>query len=90
MPGPDTLSLSRLAPQGERNPSAAPQGQGDRAVLSRQAISEFLVGAYGVPDALVANRVDSMNLSERVFLEIEMAEREKRLHTFDYDPLTVP
>jgi hypothetical protein len=86
----DTLSLSRLGPTPSGSPGFAPKGQGDRAVVSREAIGEFLVGAYGVPDALVANRVETLSLQERVFLEIEMNEREKRLHTFDYDPLMVP
>jgi hypothetical protein len=85
----DTLSLSRQRIE-PRGPSFAPAGQSDRATLSRQAIAEFLVGAYGVPDAIVANRVDTLSLRERVFLELEMTEREKRLHTFDYDPLQVP
>jgi len=85
----DTVSLSRLT---ARRPSAsfAPLGQGIPAATARERIGDFLLGAYGVPDELVANRLETLSLPERVFLEIEMTEREKRLHTFDYDPLMVP
>ena len=73
----------------------APRAVGSEATKARYALGEYLDAVLPRPllfdDAQAQGRIeqalDTMTRAERVYLEIEMTERARRLHSFDYDPL---
>ena len=71
----------------------APKGRGQRSIEARNKLAGFLDATLIKPlwlddqDARVEQALDTMSMSERVYLEIEMQERAKVFHSFSYDPL---
>ena len=71
----------------------APRGSGMRSIEARNRLAEFLDATLIKPlwlddqDARVEKALDTMSLSERVYLEIEMQQRAKVFHSFNYDSL---
>ena len=83
----------RIAPQPG---DGAPRAHGGRdMVQARQQLGEYLDAKLMRPlycdDAQQHQRVetalDTMTRAERIVLEIEMTERVRQSHSFDYDPL---
>lgn len=82
-----------------RTPSAAgngaPKAIGKAASDERYRLGEYLDAALMRPlyfngeqqQARVETALDTMTRAERVYLEIEMTERSRQVHSFDYDPL---
>jgi hypothetical protein len=77
-----------------------PRGASPAVREAREAVQEMLVDpASGASvmkplyatedeyDALVAERMRTMTLAERIDIEIALTQRFARTHTFDYDPL---
>lgn len=76
--------------------NGAPPAQGSKDVVrARNDLGEYLDAALMRPlyhtgeqhQARVEQALDTMTPAERVYLEIEMQERARRVHSFDYDPL---
>jgi hypothetical protein len=73
----------------------APRGTSKEAQLARNNLGDFLDAMLLRPlwfdESRQMQRVEqaltSMTLPERVMLEIEMTERAKTVHSYDYDPL---
>jgi hypothetical protein len=79
---------------------AMPRGGGPIAREQREAIEALLTDpdeaahvakplhATGDQyEVLVAERMRTMTLAERIDIEIALTQRFRRIHTFDYDPL---
>ncbi len=72
-----------------------PRGHTKDAITARQAISDYLAAQMMRPlhasdedfDRRVKAETDSMTLAERVFVEIEMTQRNRTFYSADYDPL---
>lgn len=80
--------------------NAMPRGHGQDAKEQREAIDALLTDpdeaahvakplhATGDQyEVLVAERMRTMTLAERIDIEIALTQRFRRMHTFDYDPL---
>lgn len=80
--------------------NAMPRGQGQEAKEQREAIEALLTDPQETArvvkplhatrdqhDVLVAERMRTMTLAERVDIEIALTQRARRMHTSDYDPL---
>lgn len=75
--------------------NGAPRGHGKPVLEARLQLADYLDVHLTRPlhfsAAQNAQRVetalDTMTQRERVFLEIEMQDRDKVMHAFDYDPL---
>lgn len=80
--------------------NALPRGPSRDAVEAREAVREALTdpaSGASVPrplhasedqyEALVAERLRTMTLCERIDIEIALTQRNARRHTYDYDPL---
>jgi len=73
----------------------APKPIGKDATAARYALGEYLDAALMRPlffdgtqqQARIETALETMTPAERVYLEIEMSERARQLHSFDYDPL---
>ena len=73
----------------------APRGGLPSSVEERTRLAEFLDGALMRPlyfsqqqqRMRVDDALSTMSRAERVYLEIEMSERARASHSFDYDPL---
>lgn len=72
-----------------------PSHAAPRDLHERQEIAEFLGTALMKPlhhsaqqhRATVEKAIDTMTIAERVAIEIEMTQRAKTMHSFDYDAL---
>jgi hypothetical protein len=80
--------------------NAMPRGASPAAKQGRELIGELLTdptsdarvhrpfhATHEEYDQLVAERMRTMTLCERIDLEIRLTERFNRSHTYDYDPL---
>lgn len=73
----------------------APRGTSKEAITARNNLGEFLDATLIRPlwfdESQQMQRVEqsltTMTLSERVALEIEMTQRTRAVHSFEYDPL---
>lgn len=73
----------------------APQGMHKDVLESRNALKAFLDANLAAPvsftgeqlDARAEEALNTMTMTERVIIEIDMQERLKHVHSFDYDPL---
>ena len=73
----------------------APRGTSKEAIVSRNNLGEFLDAVLLRPlwfdesqqMQRVEHSLNTMTLAERVTLEIEMTERSRATHSFEYDPL---
>lgn len=85
-------SLSRSGPSIPPFGGGAPKRGPDKAVIAeRQRLGDFIAGHLNVtqlelnPDIDV--EIDALTVAERTFMEIQMAGKDTRIHSFDYDPL---
>jgi hypothetical protein len=75
--------------------NAAPRGNSKESITARNELGEFLDSVLIRPlhfnEEQQMNRVEqslnTMTHAERVYLEIEMTERAKVMHSYDYDAL---
>jgi hypothetical protein len=80
--------------------NALPRGTSHQALDARAAIEEALTdpaSSASVPrplyatddqyEASVRERMRTMSLAERIDIEIQLTERNRRVHTYDYDAL---
>jgi len=80
--------------------NALPRGTSQAAQEAREAITDALTdpaSGASMPrplyatedqyDALIAERMRTMTLAERIDIEIALTQRNARKHTYDYDPL---
>jgi hypothetical protein len=66
-----------------------------RGAAERERLGEFLSGALMKPlwhsaeehHIAVEHSLNTMSIAERIAIEIEMTQRAKVMHSFDYDPL---
>jgi hypothetical protein len=66
-----------------------------RGAVERERLGEFLSGALMKPlwhaaqqhHMAVEHSLNTMSIAERIATEIEMTERARVMHSFDYDPL---
>lgn len=73
----------------------APRGNGPVSKEEREEIAAFLEGALMKPlhhnrlqhDQRVSASINTMTRAERVYLEIEMQDQRRAVHSFDYDPI---
>lgn len=73
----------------------APRGNSKEALIARNQIGEFLDETLMRPlyfdetqqMARVEQSLNTMTIAERIAIEIEMTERTKVFHSYDYDPL---
>ncbi len=73
----------------------APQGQHKDVVEARSALKQFLDATLPVPvsftdaelEARAEQALNTMTMPERVIIEMQMQERLRGVHSFDYDPL---
>lgn len=73
----------------------APRGNSKESLIARNQIAEFLDAALIRPlhfdeqqqMARVEQSLNTMTIAERIAIEIEMTERTKVFHSYDYDPL---
>lgn len=75
--------------------SAAPRGTSKESIIARNNLGEFLdvvlIRPLHFNEEQQMERVEqsltTMTRAERVYLEIEMTQRAKVSHSFEYDPL---
>lgn len=75
--------------------NGAPKGTSKESIIARNNLGEFLDAVLIRPlhfdESQQMERVEqslnTMTRAERVYLEIEMTERARAVHSFDYDPL---
>ena len=73
----------------------APKPTSKEGIIARNDIAEYLDAHLMQPlffsslqhEARVTQSLDTMTQAERVYLEIEMHERARVMHSFDYDPV---
>lgn len=73
----------------------APRGTSKESLQARNSLGEFLdvvlIRPLYFDESQQMQRVErsleTMTRAERVYLEIEMSERSRACHSFDYDPL---
>jgi hypothetical protein len=73
----------------------APRGNTRESLVARNSLAEFLDATLLRPlyfseeqqMARVEQSLNTMTIAERIAIEIEMTERSKVFHSFDYDPL---
>ncbi len=73
----------------------APNGTSRESMMARNALGDYLDAVLIRPLYFteeqqmdrVRQSLNTMTRSERVLLEIEMTERAKKMHSFEYDPL---
>lgn len=73
----------------------APRGSSKEAIVARNDLGEFLDAVLLRPlwfdesqqMQRVEHSLNTMTLAERVTLEIEMTERARTVHSYEYDPL---
>lgn len=88
----DVRCLSRIRPN-EHGGAFAPSDPNDPDE-GRQRAGQYLAGRMMLPGAMssaafsrhVSRELDAMTPRERIFLEIEMAERAEAAHSYEYDP----
>ncbi len=84
------LPDGRALPQG-MSPEARAQREDIAAALADPEcpahVSKPLHATRDQYDALVAERMRTMTLAERIDIEIALTQRRRRVHAFDYDPL---
>ena len=89
------LIYRRTAPVPSVIESAAPRGNSKEAIVARNNLGEFLDAVLIRPlwfdesqqMLRVEQSLNTMSHAERVYLEIEMTERAKVMHSYDYDAL---
>jgi len=75
--------------------NALPAGQGEADREQRELVHDQLVADTPKPlwtnepeyDALIAERMRTLTLAERIDVELRIIERRKTMHEVDYDPL---
>jgi len=73
----------------------APSGNTKESIVARNALGDYLDAVLIRPLWFdeekqmdrVSQSLNTMTRSERILLEIEMTERAKKIHSFEYDPL---
>ena len=73
----------------------APSGSTKESIMARNALGDYLDAVLIRPLWFseekqmdrVTQSLNTMTRSERILLEIEMTERAKKMHSFEYDPL---
>lgn len=73
----------------------APTANSKEAIVARNNLGEFLDAVLIRPlwfdEGRQMQRVEqslaTMTVAERIYLEIEMTERNRAVHSYDYDPL---
>ena len=73
----------------------APTGNTRESIVARNALGDYLDAVLIRPlhfteeqqMGRVTEALNTMTRSERILIEIEMTERAKKMHSFDYDPL---
>jgi hypothetical protein len=72
-----------------------PKGSNLEAIRTRNTLGQFLEATLMRPlhfddterETQINMALDTMTLTERVFIEVEMLSRNPIVHSFDYDPL---
>jgi hypothetical protein len=72
-----------------------PRGKSPAAKQARAEMADFLDASLMRPlwssnehrEAAIFQALETMTIPERMFIELEMRERERVVHSFDYDPL---
>jgi hypothetical protein len=91
----DVRLLRRAAEPIGAKGNFAPSGSSKESLQARNALGEYLDCVLIRPlhfseeqqMARVEQSLNTMSLAERVFLEIEMTQRSRAVHSYDYDPL---
>lgn len=75
--------------------NGAPRGNSKESIIARNNLGEFLDAVLIRPLHFdesqqmqrIEHSLNTMTRAERVYLEIEMTQRARAVHSFDYDPL---
>ena len=75
--------------------NGAPTGSTKESIVARNALGDYLDAVLIRPlwfdeekqMERVTQSLNTMTRSERILMEIEMTERTKKMHSFEYDPL---
>lgn len=75
--------------------NVVPRGTNKSTLATRHTLGQFLDATMVRPlhfddthrEAQINEALDTMTLTERVFIEVEMMARNAPVHSFDYDPL---
>jgi hypothetical protein len=74
--------------------NGVPRGGDKRSAEVRSNLAEYLDSQFLIPGysgqekaEFIDQSLHAMTPAERTFIEIEMTERAKSFHTFDYDPI---